>query len=97
MKSILLSLILFLGIIWLFPACSSQNEEKTAEARLNNVDAVQAVAIANEWNWSRREITSYVTPREVVFKFPDNKVIKIPFPEDKMMVAVAPYINQTHT
>jgi hypothetical protein len=97
MKSILLSLILFLGIIWLFPACSSQNEEKTAEARLNNVDAVQAVAIANEWNWSRREITSYVTPREVVFKFPDNKVIKIPLPEDKMMVAVAPYINQTHT
>ena len=97
MKSILLSLILFLGIIWLFPACSSQNEEKTAEARLKNVDAVQAVAIANEWNWSRREITSYVTPREVVFKFPDNKVIKIPLPEDKMMVAVAPYINQTHT
>jgi hypothetical protein len=97
MKSILLSFILFFGIIWLFPACSTQSDEKSAEARLNNVDAVQAVAIANEWNWSKKEITSYVTPREVVFKFSDNTVKKIPLPEDKMLVAVAPYIRQTHT
>jgi hypothetical protein len=95
MKSIVLSFILFLGIIWLLPACFSH--ETSDEARLNKVDAVQAVAIANEWNWSKREITSYVTPREVVFKFPDNKVKKIPLPEDKMLVAVAPYINSTHT
>ena len=97
MKYSVLSLILFFGIIWLFPACSRQSDEKSAEARLDNVDAVQAIAIANEWNWSKKEITSYVTPREVVFKFSDNKVKKIPLPEDKMLVAVAPYINLTHT
>ena len=95
MKSIALSFIFFLGIGWLFPACSNDNPDV---ARLKNVDAVQAVAIANEWNWSKKEITSYVTPREVVFKSSDDKVIKkIPLPEDKMMVAVAPYINTTHT
>jgi hypothetical protein len=65
---------------------------------LNNIDAVQAVAIANEWNYSRKDITSYVTPREVVFKSSNDKIIKkIPLPKDKMMVAVAPYINTTHT
>jgi hypothetical protein len=95
MKSITLSFILFLGISWLFPACSNENPNA---AKLENIDAVQAVAIANEWNWSKKEITSYVTPREVVFKSSDDKVIKkIPLPKDKMLVAVAPYINRTHT
>jgi hypothetical protein len=95
MKSIILSLILFLGTGWLFLACSNTDPDI---ARLNNIDAIQALAIANEWNYSRKDITSYVTPREVVFKSSNDKVIKkIPLPEDKMMVAVAPYINQTHT
>jgi hypothetical protein len=95
MKSIILSLILFLGTGWLFIACSKADPDI---ARLNNVDAVQAVAIANELNYSRKDITSYVTPREVVFKSSNDKIIKkIPLPKDKMMVAVAPYINTTHT
>ena len=95
MKSITLSIILFLGTGWLFTACSNENPDV---ARLNNIDAVQAIAIANEWNYSRKDITSYVTPREVVFKSSNDKVIKkIPLPKDKMMVAVAPYINTTHT
>jgi hypothetical protein len=97
MKSIALSFILFLGISCLFPAYTTQSNDKSDEARLNNVDAVQAIAIANEWNYSKKEITSYVTPREVVFKSSDDKVIKkIPLPEDKMLVAVAPYISRTH-
>ena len=95
MKSIILSIILFLGTGWLFLACSNSDPDV---AKLNNIDAVQAVAVANEWNYSRKDITSYVTPREVVFKSSNDKVIKkIPLPEDKMMVAVAPYINTTHT
>jgi hypothetical protein len=95
MKSITLSIILFLGTSWLFPACSNENPDA---AKLNNIDAVQAIAIANEWNYTKKEITSYVTPREVVFKSSDDKVIKkIPLTEDKMLVAVAPYINRTHT
>ena len=95
MKSIIFSIILFLGTGWLFIACSNADPDV---AKLNNIDAVQAIAIANEWNYSRKDITSYVTPREVVFKSSNDKVIKkIPLPKDKMMVAVAPYINTTHT
>jgi len=95
MKSITLSIVLFLGIGWLFQACSNEDPDL---AKLNNVDAIQALAIANEWNYSKKEITSYVTPRDVVFKSSSGKVIKkIPLPEDKMLVAVAPYINRTHT
>jgi len=92
-KTKILSFVLILGISVLFIACANENSD---EARLKNADAVQAMAIANEWNWSKREITSFVTPREVVFKFSQDKVKKIPLPEDKMLVAVAPYINRTH-
>jgi hypothetical protein len=94
MKSKILSFFFILGISALFTACSNENPDA---AKLKNVDAVQAIAIANDWNYSKKEITSYVTPREVVFKSADDKIIKkIPLPEDKMMVAVAPYINRTH-
>lgn len=96
MKSIVLSFILFLGISWLFPVCTLQGDEKSDEAILNNADAIQAMAIANEWKWSKKEIKSFVTPREVVFKFSKDKVKRIPLPEEKMLVAVAPYINRTH-
>ncbi len=96
MKSIVLSFILFFGISWLFPVCSLQSDENSDEARLNNADAIQAMAIANEWKWSKKEIKSFVTPREVVFEFSKAKIKRIPLPEDKMLVAVAPYIKRTH-
>lgn len=76
--------------------CTLQSDEKSDEAILNNADAIQAMAIANEWKWSKKEIKSFVTPREVVFKFSKDKVKRIPLPEEKMLVAVAPYINRTH-
>ena len=96
MRSVLLSFILFFGISSINPAYGGQSDEKSDEAFLNNVDAVQAMAIANQWWWFKKDIISYVTPREVVFKFSNGKVIRIPIPKDKMVVAVAPYIRQTH-
>ena len=92
MKSVVLSFILLLGISPLFSSCGSQDDEKL----LNNVNAVQAMAIANDWNWSKKEIESFVTSQEVVFKFSKEKEKRIPLPNDKMLVAVAPYIKQTH-
>ena len=92
MKSVVLSFILLLGLSSLFSACGPQGDEKL----LNNADAVQAMAIANEWKWSKKEIKSFVTSREVVFKFSKDKVKRIPLPEEKMLVAVAPYIKRTH-
>ena len=96
MKSLSLSFIFFLGISVLFPAYAFQGYVKSAETTLNNVDAIQAMEIANQWKWSHKGIKSHVTPWEVVFKFSNGKVKKIPLPEDKMILAVAPYIKRTH-
>jgi hypothetical protein len=96
MKSLLLSFILLIGISMPFSAYSLEGDGKQAEAKLNNIDAIQAMAIANQWKWSKKNIKSYVTPREVVFKFSNGKIKKIPLPKEKMLVAVAPYVNRTH-
>lgn len=99
MKSLLVAVVSFIilpGIISPFPAHAFQGEGKSDKAALENVDAVKALKIADQWRRSKKDINSYVNSREVVFQFPDGKVKKIPLPEDKMVVAVAPYIKQTH-
>ncbi len=96
MKKLSISLSLLLGLSLLFAASGCQPDKNSPEAILNSVDAIQAMAIANQWKWSKQDITSYVTPWEVVFKFPNGKVKKISLPAEKMLVAVAPYIKQTH-
>ncbi len=82
-----------------------QSNEESLEAALDGIDAVQAMALANEWRWSPMKIISVVTTREIIFTFPSKKVKynlnkgnerRIPLPDDKMVVAVAPYIKQTH-
>jgi len=72
-------------------------QAKENEAELKGVDAIEAMKIANQWKWTKKGIKSYVTFREIVFKFPNGTVKKVPLPEDKMVVAVAPYISRTHT
>jgi hypothetical protein len=96
MKKLPLSRSLLLGLSLLFAASGCQPDKNSPEAILKNVDAFQAMAIANEWNWLKKDIKSYVTTREVVFKWSENKVMEIPLPEEKMLVAVAPFINRTH-
>jgi hypothetical protein len=97
MRNLMILLIAFLGINLPLPAYTFEGNEKSADASLNNVDPIQAMAIANQWKWTREEVKSYVTPRGVIFIFPDKKVKGIPLPEDKMVVAVAPYIRRTHS
>jgi len=96
MKKLSIFLSLLLGLSLLLAASGCQPDKNSPEAILKNMDAIQAIAIANEWNWTKKEIKSYVTTREVVFELSESKVIKIPLPEEKMLVAVAPYINRTH-
>jgi hypothetical protein len=66
-------------------------------AVLAKTDVRQALALANEWKWSQPAVKSFITSREIVFQFPDGSEKKILLPPDKMMVAVAPYLTQTHT
>ena len=96
MKIFTMPFILLLLIISLVPAFAQQDGAESVETISKNADAVQAIAVANQLKWSKKEIVSYVTSREVVFKFPDGKVNTVPLPHDKFFVAVAPYINRTH-
>jgi len=96
MKSFLILFTLLLGIISALPAHALENGGKSDEAALENIDTIQALAIADQWRRAKKDINSYVNSREAVFKFPGGKVKKIPLPVDKMVVAVAPYIKGTH-
>jgi hypothetical protein len=95
MKSFILS-ISFLCFSILLSSSNLWGNEKSAEELLNDVDASQAMEIANEWKWSNKEIKSSVNSHEIIFKFPNGRIIRIPLPEDQMVVAVAPYIRSTH-
>ena len=94
MKYLFVSLGFLLVLGSLFAACGLRADEN--EAQLKNVDAIQAMEIANQWKWSKEKIKSHVTTREVVFEFPNGRVKKIALPEEKMLVAVAPYVTRTH-
>ena len=96
MKIFVLGLVLIFGTISAFQAHASQDSKKPADIDFEKIDAVEAMAIANAWKWSRKDVKSSVTAREVVFKFSDGKQKKIALPEEKMIVAVAPYIRRTH-
>lgn len=97
MKPLLLSFIILMGIFPALPAYALQADEKYDEYVLENVDPVKAITLANQWRWSNKEIKSSVNSREVVFQFPRGKVKKIPLSEEKMLVALAPYVKGTHT
>lgn len=97
MTFLIKSLIILGVIISALPGYAIQGEGKSDEALLERVEAIQALAIANQWKWSKKEIKSYVNSREVVFQFPGGKVKNIPLPKEKMVVALAPYIKGTHT
>jgi len=94
-----LKLIIIGFVLWLsfpFSTIAVQDKIKLPEAELKDVDAKTALKIANQWRWTRKEIKSYINTKEVVFKFPNGNIAKIPLPEKEIMVAVAPYIKNTH-
>ena len=86
---------LVVGIL-LMSSFTLADDEILPRQKLENVNAVEAVAIANEWKWFHKDVTTSVTAREVIIEFPDKTVKRIPLPQEKMLVAVAPYIRQTH-
>lgn len=92
-RHILSVLIIVAGLIFGY---GCQPDPNSPESILKNVDAKQAMAIANEWKWSKEKIKSRVTSRDVVFELSENKVKRVPLPGNQMVVAIAPYIDQTH-
>jgi hypothetical protein len=96
MRYLTILFVVFWGLNVPLPAYCVEGNEKSANVSLDNIDAAQAMEIANQWKWTRKDVKSYVTPQGVIFIFPDKRVKGIPLPKDKMVVAVAPYINRTH-
>lgn len=97
MKSLSIFIAFLLGSLVLCPAGVARAAGKSDEAVLENIDAMQAVEIANEWKWTKKDVKTSIDSREVIFEFPDGKVKRIALPEDKMYIAIAPYIKKTHT
>ena len=93
-RQILTGLLLTIGLVMGVFGC--RPDPNSPEGMLQHVDAKEALAIANEWKWTREDIRSYVNTQVVAFELPGGKTKKIPLPDESMVVAVAPYINQTH-
>ena len=85
-----------IGLILMISSQAIAYDEGLLRQKLKNVSAIEAVAIANELKWESSSVKSYVTVHEVVFKFSNGQLTKIRLPKDRMLIAVAPYMNQTH-
>jgi hypothetical protein len=73
-----------------------QDAKSPGDVDFEKINAVEAMAVANEWKWTQKDVKSFVNAHEVVFEFADGTKQMIPLPQEKMMVAVAPYIRKTH-
>jgi len=71
-------------------------EDQKFSDQLKGIDGKQAMELANKWRQKNLDVTSFVTPDAVNFKFKDGKTIGVPLPDDQMVVSIAPYINTTH-
>ena len=85
-----------IGLILMISSQAIAYDEGLLRQKLKNVSAIEAVAIANELKWESSSVKSYVTAHEVVFKFSNGQLTKIRLLKDRMLIAVAPYMNQTH-
>ena len=65
---------------------------------LHGLDAAQAIEVANEWGRDASDrVTSYLTTEAVTFEFTDGTTASIELPENRVMLAIAPFANHTHT
>ena len=85
-----------IGIILIVKNQAIAYDEYVIRQKLKDIQAMEAVAFANELKWNSGDIKSYVTAHEVVFKFSDGTLKRIPLPKERMLVAVAPYMTRTH-
>ena len=91
-------IIAFLAFIaWAVMPASGFSSNGPMLETLEGLDARQALALANQWYSERQPVRTYITSEEVVFQFKSGEVRKIALPEAEMMVAVAPYVDRTHT
>ncbi len=71
--------------------------KRPSAAKVRGLDAKAALSVANEWGPGEKGVTSFVDQRKVGFTFSGGDAVEIPLPESQMVIAIAPYINRTHT
>lgn len=90
----------------IFSACTHKETQVKFESSvkstvllkmLDNLAVKEALELANKWKTSNPEVTSFITPDKLNFEFADKKRVEISLPDDSMMIAIAPYIDKTHS
>lgn len=64
---------------------------------VSEMDIKSAIVQTNMWRSTQPEITSYINSEELVIVFPDDRKVIIPQPDNEMYIAIAPYVNETHS
>lgn len=95
--------LLFLSILMVFtlsltsPFNSANASNNLASpSSLEGLDVRSALKLANQWKLTNPEVTSFITPRHLQFKFRNGQEVNFSLPEDQMVIAIAPYITYTH-
>jgi hypothetical protein len=83
-----------LGLVLGLALAQSPVPQPSLEA-LKGIDASRAMELANAWGVAKAPVQSFVTPQAVNFEIGGKKA-QVALPTDRMVVAVAPYINRTH-
>ncbi len=81
------------GFMTLSALASAQSSPATP-AQLQGVTPQKAMQLANSWKGNG--VKSFVTDSAVQFTFPDGQQESVNLPAKQMVIAVAPYVNQTH-
>ncbi len=91
------ALLFLLGFLIVSCSNSTDPDYNQYYDSLTGLDAKAAISLANDWHYSAPKIKTHITTQEAVFEFPDGSVVKKALPTDSFYVAIAPYINGTHT
>ena len=65
-----------------------------SQADVDGKGPIEALSLANMWMGNG--VTTHVTTESVNFEFPGGGTAAVDLPVDKMVVAIAPYIDNTH-
>lgn len=76
---------------------SSQTNYDDLVQQFNNSDYLTAMKLINQWGFLYPNVTSYVDQSQIVVQFPGEKIFLKKLPDSLSYVAIAPYINQTHS
>lgn len=77
--------------------CETTSGPESADpAALDELSAVEALALANAWRSSFPAVTTTLKSTSIEFRFSDGTERSISVPAGEMIVAVAPYLTNTH-